>query len=278
VISAGCLRDLASWQDDGARGRAWRLFSCRAHTGIGSTSAGLWPDSRGCRQGRWACMAWSWRRSRRSAGWPGPRLEAAVGGRLVTCRRPSPAGSRPRAGGSFRRVSGRRGTGRRRRGSCRGLTGRRDGFAGGTGRRSSTVTRIRGCGGTGPGMWSRPLRRRRAVVTWREYASRAGLERHRGPELRRCRRDLTRRLAPHLQPLICEPALVVRLPGAGLVAPSPARPSLVVLVRMPCLGPRSEQAPDLAGSEADQLLGSAVMRHRCPGKLSTGAGAPFERR
>jgi hypothetical protein len=127
-------------------------------------------------------------------------------------------------------------------------------------------------------MWSRPLRRRRAVVTWREYASRAGLERHRGPELRRCRRDLTRRLAPHLQPLICEPALVVRLPGAGLVAPSPARPSLVVLVRMPCLGPRSEQAPDLAGSEADQLLGSAVMRHRCPGKLSTGAGAPFERR
>ena len=56
----------------------------------------------GCRQGRWACMAWSWRRSRRSAGWPGPRLEAAVGGRrrrpvgdlssAVSGRIPSPGG------------------------------------------------------------------------------------------------------------------------------------------------------------------------------------------
>ena len=67
-------------------------------------------------------------------------------------------------------------------------------------------------------MWSRP-----AVVTPREYASPAGLERHRGPEPALSRRDLTHRLlAPHLQPVIGESALVVVFAGAGLVAASPS--------------------------------------------------------
>jgi hypothetical protein len=72
----------------------------------------------------------------------------------------------------------------------------------------------------GPGMWSRPLRGGRAAAA-QEYASLAGRQRHRGPE-RLLRRDLTRqRLERRRQPLICEPAVVVGLPGARLVVPSP---------------------------------------------------------
>jgi hypothetical protein len=68
-------------------------------------------------------------------------------------------------------------------------------------------------------MWSRPPRRRRAAAP-RECASLASRRRHRRLVRHRCLPGLSRRrLAPQL---ICEPALVVGLAGAGLVVPSPA--------------------------------------------------------
>jgi hypothetical protein len=46
------------------------------------------------------------------------------------------------------------------------------------------------------------------------------------------------------------------------------------------LGEGGEQAADLACGQPDQVLGPvlAIMLLAGPGKLSTGAGAPFERR
>jgi hypothetical protein len=46
---------------------------------------------------------------------------------------------------------------------------------------------------------------------------------------------------------------------------------------VPGLDGAGEELADLAGSEVDQLA-VMVMPRRCPAKLSTGAGAPFERR
>jgi hypothetical protein len=55
-----------------------------------------------------------------------------------------------------------------------------------------------------------------------------------------------------------------------------------MLVRMPRLDDDSEQAADLAGGQPDQVIGAGpavvIMLAGCPGKLSTGAGAPFEPR
>jgi len=110
----------------------------------------------------------------RTAGPLAAERKARAPGRLMCRSRSSRTASRHQAGGPCRRVCGRGGTGRRRRGLCRGPSERRDGCAGGTGRRWSTGMHTPGCGGTGPGMWSRPLRGRRAVAAPREYASRAG--------------------------------------------------------------------------------------------------------
>jgi hypothetical protein len=39
-----------------------------------------------------------------------------------------------------------------------------------------------------------------------------------------------------------------------------------------------EQAADLVGGEADQIVAVVIMLLACPGKLPAGGGAPFERR
>jgi hypothetical protein len=142
---------------------------------------------------------------------------------------------RHRAGGRSRRVCGRHGTGRQSQGLWPGSTGRRDGSAGGIGHRSSTVTRMPGCGGTVPGMWSRLAYGRLvrpAAETPREYASRAGPWRQPGPrpQLSRWKGCPPRRewAALQLQPLIYEHALIVVSPGAGMVAPSPAGPVIMM--------------------------------------------------
>ena len=70
----------------------------------------------------------------------------------------------------------------------------------------------------------------------------------------------------------------MRLSGAGLVAPAPVRPSQVIVVAAAGLGGDSEQAADLPGGESDQLVAVLIMLLARPGKLSTGAGAPFELR
>ena len=44
------------------------------------------------------------------------------------------------------------------------------------------------------------------------------------------------------------------------------------------LGGVSEQAADLAGGEPGQIVAVMIMLLACPGKLSTGGGAPFELR
>ncbi len=46
---------------------------------------------------------------------------------------------------------------------------------------------------------------------------------------------------------------------------------------VPGLDGAGEEPADLAGGEADQFA-VVVMPRPCPAKLSTGAGAPFERR
>jgi hypothetical protein len=71
---------------------------------------------------------------------------------------PLPGRDRHRADGRFPLVCGRDGTGRRRRESLRGPSGRRDEGDGGSGRRRPAVTRMPGRGGTVPGTWSRPAR------------------------------------------------------------------------------------------------------------------------
>lgn len=53
---------------------------------------------------------------------------------------------------------------------------------------------------------------------------------------------------------------------------------MVMLTGMPWIGEGGEQAADLAGGEPDQGIAVVVMLLACRGKLSTGAGAPFERR
>ncbi len=46
---------------------------------------------------------------------------------------------------------------------------------------------------------------------------------------------------------------IVRSPGAGLVATSPSRPPLTMLIRVPGLGPSGEQPADLPGGQRDEL-------------------------
>jgi hypothetical protein len=70
----------------------------------------------------------------------------------------------------------------------------------------------------------------------------------------------------------------MELSGTSLVAPAPVSPSQVVVVAAAGLGGDSEQVADLPGGETDQLAAVLIMPRRCRGKLSTGAGAPFELR
>jgi hypothetical protein len=51
----------------------------------------------------------------------------------------------------------------------------------------------------------------------------------------------------------------------------------MMVVGVAGLGEVSEHPADLAGAEADQLA-VMIMQLDWPGKLSTGGGAPFERR
>jgi hypothetical protein len=76
--------------------------------------------------------------------------------------------------------------------------------------------------------------------------------------------------------------LVVGCPGAGLVPAAPSRPSLVMLTWMLGMGEGGDQPTDLPGGQRDEVIAAGLavvmMLRRCPGKLSTGAGAPFEQR
>jgi hypothetical protein len=51
-----------------------------------------------------------------------------------------------------------------------------------------------------------------------------------------------------------------------------------MVVGVALLGAVGEQSADFAGGEPDQVLVVVITLLRCRGKLSSGAGAPFESR